>query len=881
MRSLYLHYLDVLQRWLQSLAPPITAWCRDHGPEARQALAVAGLYLAVVGIGDVLLEHLLLAQSRALFPLLTPVFKPQAPTIYAELIDYLAVAGALIGAIVLADWRKTLPVVWGAGVALTERLALPTLAIALTLAAAVTAPLAKAFFVLSVIASVVRLLLGPRTDLALSPRMARLAGAGSLLVVLTAAGIMAAAWYPVRLTNDYIEASDRVVLPPETPGGAPTGITMTRAQAIDCLKALDDQRATAQSGEDNVLSDRDRLLIAGVLGAMGNGSAMRLSFSDLRVPRATETGAVDCLHPLSEVQASRMREALQTTGAWQSEPGRTLYHHAYVFVPAMHLLKYGLSSPIPYLYGFGNTAFHALLMAADPDSLTRYFETFPIAQLVGLVVIVGAVGLMADSLVPLPAALALALIAYAHIGFETVQLASGFSPLRYAGLALQMVSIVWMLRRPSWATIVGLLVALAASLLWNKEFGIIGLAGQILALNAPELRIKPVERVLLVAGALGIVTGALFALSVVSNGFLATIQVGFFRIAMPTIDGPDFTRLSLAVIGSGIVLFGMSRRFEGVERRIRLCLIPVLGVLMIKFLYYYAAIHFWLTMAFVLPMVLVFLDWGRLRQGGSVQAAASCRTMLTSIVIVCVALTCLIEAVRYTSAAHQRDDIMIAPFVTGKWQSLGETFTTTTPAALITQRVAALRSVLQPNDTVLLLSPFDHLLAFYANPQRYCGHFDNVTNLVTYRMIEDVAACARQAPHALIVTDAALETPCPTDWRRAYVNTVECSCKRALMQSVKAVFNALRPDLVLVKTDGPLSFYRMRDERLRVQQHSTDIRPSSGTSQQLVARAWYAFPPQQQEAVLRILAIAVTQPDNQEHRRSQLMERLYAPRLAY
>ena len=137
-----------------------------------------------------------------------------------------------------------------------------------------------------------------------------------------------------------------------------------------------------------------------------------------------------------------------------------------------------------------------------------------------------------------------------------------------------------------------------------------------------------------------------------------------------------------------------------------------------------------------------------------------------------------------------------------------------TPEAPVVNRVRAVGSQLTKGDTVLFLSPFDHLLSLYVNPEHYCGHFELLVNLVTYPLVQTVIECIKRTSQVLVVYDDASEIPCPKSWRGKYYDLRSCGAKAALKANAQLIIQALGGDLMLVKKIGALSFYRHARPRL-------------------------------------------------------------------
>lgn len=87
--------------------------------------------------------------------------------------------------------------------------------------------------------------------------------------------------------------------------------------------------------------------------------------------------------PICDGATERIEYVAQAS-YWQAATGRLLFHHSLLYVPARHWLSYGIDKSVRCLYGYGNTAFHAVLMMLGGGTLSAYFSTYPIALLTGL-----------------------------------------------------------------------------------------------------------------------------------------------------------------------------------------------------------------------------------------------------------------------------------------------------------------------------------------------------------------------------------------------------------------------------------------------------------------------------------------------------------------
>ncbi|MBW5435836.1 hypothetical protein FXB41_13895 [Bradyrhizobium canariense] len=580
-----------------------------------------------------------------------------------------------------------------------------------------------------------------------------LALVAGLLVCAVLAWPVLAAWYPVIIPNDYLEAVDRFRL--KTSTGT---IDISRDQMSDCLSKMG-----AKDGTEEVPSPND--------------------------PPATFSCAG---LSLSVDEWSGLQDSLVSTTGWQGEVGRTLFHHSYIFVPAQHLLTYGIDRAVPYLYGYGNTLMHAALMRLDGGpTLSSYFSTFPVAELAGiagialLVLLVGRSGWVAV------AAFALSLAAFYSITYVPVFLAASFSPARYVGLLFQLASICVCCRNPANTRLLLLLpLAAAASLFWNTEFALLGLVGQGLLTIAPVMQLTLMRRILLLGSlaACALVYPMLFW---TSPDIIRTVQLSFFNIGMPFLGPRDALWFFASLIAIEAGLFGLALLFLKPERTLRLCYLPVLGLLIVKYIYNPSSPHLYLVHTLLWPALLLYLP----------PIAASMRPFI-AVVAVCIAA---VAGSIYKSDAAAFRKLFADDYAISNWPSLGESIGFVAPEEPISERVASIREHIGPDDTLIFLSPFDQVLSFYVNPKTVCGHFDILSNLASHAIEDVILACATRSPKTLIVYDRATESPCPT----GYLQTQSrCALKATTKANLTALRDKLLPSVKLVGSDRNLLFYR-------------------------------------------------------------------------
>jgi len=791
-------------------------YIRDRIPLSFADLTVLSVYIFAIGFCNWVIERALFRQSMDLFYNLAIGFRPGLPGVHSVFVNYSVLIGGLIagffGYYFLSYFSKlkffiyeTVRRSWGKCFAVACVLAMITpYAFSQVCFLATIILLAICYFVLDTEKD--------EQHVVGSKSVNKNIVIGILIITVVVSMMqMASAWYPIRFVNDYIEIPGLIRLPKINEVAGEPATYLDKLSAIDCEKAFENNiNKKINLRQDTFKHKATKLLEA--VSKNDNVSKSKLvdSFIKNGMELSDEMASmVTCSTPLNNFQADHMMMPLKITSEWESKAGRTFYHHSYIMVPMAHLLKYGLSTPIPYLYGLGNTAFHAMLMMGKPLTITEYFSTFPIAQLTGLLVILAVVFYITRNLMAVPVTLAMMLIPYALMEYENLQLAPGFSPLRYAGLAIQIASVFCLFRGSSMVRAVLFVAAAVFSFVWNKEFAIIGFASQMLALILPQLKINSTKRFTLIAACLVLASVTYAALGDLSKGFLDTVHIGMFKISVFPMEWAALAETLFYVALFSIISIVLVRRFPDSERAPRFCMMPMMALLLLKFIYYKFAVHLLFVLGFILPMSMVFFDWkSQCNLPCRISLNTADRHKMSAFLACLVVAVCFVFATHYKNAAQRRDEMMIKPFKTFVWDGLGESFSTTTQADPIVSRMTALRAEMKPDDRVLFLSPFDHLMSFYANPKKYCGHFEYLTNLATYSLIDDVVTCAKTSPNILVVYDEAVEHKCPTSWRADYYDEDQCVVKKKLTLSLQDIMHDLKANLVLVNKAGPLSFYR-------------------------------------------------------------------------
>lgn len=607
--------------------------------------------------------------------------------------------------------------------------------------------------------------------------------------------IAGSGWYPVGIQSDFSELNDYFI----TSGTGPNAKTISRARLLPYLQWLDYDTCRA-----------------GGAGKCVRTYVGRPDINPCRAPSPAQCVKPDVPRP-QDISARDFDDSfwgsidnvIRNTGMRQPNPGGVLYHHASVYVPAAHLLKYGLSAPVPYLYGLGSTALYSLVFAVASPTLSTYFNVYPFMMLLGIVSIALTAGYAARSPIVGVAALGLCFVTVCSMGFGFLILSPGFNPMRYVGLSLQVASIFYMFRtsRSSHA-VIALLSAMLLSVIWNTEFGLFGIVGQMLALLSPRLTIQTRTRTVAVLASI-VLAVVVVVLRQSHQYLLHTNDLMYLGVLTPKeLDPANYRMFLLKILASGIALTVSTFFFEKNERHARLCILPILAELLVKYIYIPQTVHLMSSLVFVLPMLLIYAPWPRV---GELQSwIINSRRLIAVAACIFLVNSCYPQATALRAAGIGYRDDLVTPFKSDNWQALGETIRFAAPGTAIERRVSTIHAELKPNDSLTVLSPFDFLLSFYTNPKRYCGHFEVMTNLATTRDMNTIAACIRHSPNMLVVYDKALTTDCPRDSHGRALLFIEsgCDAKNLYKRDLRSLFDKLAPDLMLVRETANLKLYR-------------------------------------------------------------------------
>lgn len=232
-------------------------------------------------------------------------------------------------------------------------------------------------------------------------------------------------------------------------------------------------------------------------------------------------------------------------------------------------------------------------------------------------------------------------------------------------------------------------------------------------------------------------------------------------------------------------------------------MLPMLAVLQTKYLVNPSFVHVWFTLLLTLPVAILFVPW---REWTTRRMIAVCE-----IISVAAVGLCFSSLRQYNIQADRIASNYYSFYQLHSWSDLGENLTTPTPSAGIAERVQAIRERAGTYDKLLVLSPFDFLMGFYANPEHYCGHFDILTNLITSGTFNSIVQCVKNSPRVMVVYDEALNIPCTEVKYPFSYDRASCEAKRTLKKMETGVLRAVKPYLVETARVGSLTFYSRND----------------------------------------------------------------------
>lgn len=602
---------------------------------------------------------------------------------------------------------------------------------------------------------------------------------------------------PVKFPSEFYELPDEFFVAWPWIEESHTPIKFSRTEIVDCLGKpgedfLNEDFFNDVSEDTKKKLDSDRLEAGRSLWATPRNQWSIPDWKDACEALRDRMGAHGIAPYVSTFYASQ---------SWNAQAGRQLYHHSYIFVPALHLLKYGLNSPMVYVYGLGNTAMFAAGMKLFGENLTGYFKSIPYIEFVSFLVL-GLLALyVSRSVAAALTATVAALGCFMAITPEAINLAVGFNPSRYIGLLVQIATVFSLFRGPTAVRMPILFIGGLVSLLWNVEFGLIGCVAQGLALLAPRHGVHLLARIMSAAAFALASFAMIYLLSNVgqSDSLIRTVWVTFFNIAVPAVSEAWLIQFWIGAVIFAAVAIYLATSNNRSEMYPKLCMLPMLAVLQTKYLVNPSFVHVWFTLLLTLPVAILFVPW---REWTTRRMIAVCE-----IISVAAVGLCFSSLRQYNIQADRIASNYYSFYQLHSWSDLGENLTTPTPSAGIAERVQAIRERAGTYDKLLVLSPFDFLMGFYANPEHYCGHFDILTNLITSGTFNSIVQCVKNSPRVMVVYDEALNIPCTEVKYPFSYDRASCEAKRTLKKMETGVLRAVKPYLVETARVGSLTFY--------------------------------------------------------------------------
>jgi hypothetical protein len=769
-----------------------------HDPQFRRLCLVLGAAFMLMGIADWVFNSFFLRASQSVHGQLLPGFRTPKASYKKEIVDYLVVvvfAAILMAACWTINFRSKILLIKIDALNTT----IPSV-ILFGVGYAAPVSLSAVCFFLAAVA------FGLRSCGALISESAQSRGRsysnqmilGAMLVgsIVIASTVIYRSSTPAKFPSEFYELPDEFLVAWPWAEGNQAPIKFSRTELVDCLAEPNPGVLSDGHGDASKKVDTARL---------EEGRSLWATARDKWSTQDWKAACEALREKLGPDGIAPYASTFYASQTWNAQPGRQLYHHSYVFVPARHLMKYGFNSPMVYVYGVGNTAMFAAGMKLFGENLTGYFTSIPYIWFISFLVLALVVLYISRSVAGTLTATVAALGCFMAITPEAIDLAVGFNPSRYIGLLVQIATVFSLFRGPTPVRMPILFIGGLFSLFWNVEFGLIGCVAQGLALLAPRGGTPLLARIISAAAFALASLATLYLLSQVgqSESFIRTVWVTFFNIAVPVITKTWLTRfwISAALFtAAGIYLAASNDRPEMYPK---LCMLPMLAVLQTKYLVNPSFVHVWFTLLLTLTVAILFVPWREWKTRRSIAVG--------EIISVLAIVLCFVQLRPYNTKANDVARYYYSFYQLHSWSDLGENLKTPTPSARIAERVQAVRERAGTYDKILILSPFDFLMGFYANPEQYCGHFDILTNLITFGTINSIVECVKKSPKVMVVYDEALNVPC-TEARSPFTyDRDSCEAKRKLKEAENGLLREIKPYLVETSKAGSLTFYSSND----------------------------------------------------------------------
>jgi len=510
-----------------------------------------------------------------------------------------------------------------------------------------------------------------------------------------------------------------------------------------------------------------------------------------------------------EFTTSNLTESLSLLNAWQGENGRILYHHSYVFIPAAHFLKYGTISTIPFVYGIGNTIFSAILMklSAPSQSISGYFNTIPIAAIVGIALIALLCFYVSNNFLVGFLTLVISLGCYYSISYTPVLLAASFNPARFIGIVIQIFSIFYLSRRENIIAVILLVSSALFSLFWNFEFGVIGFFGQLSMLILCQAFKNSYQRLFSLTLLILSLLLSFKLLKPINTDITESINFGLYNIGVPIMPMDAIIATILTIFSAQFILIFINQRQKTAIKFAKFSAGIILAFLSLKYFFNPSPPHLYLILLFIAPLYVSMMPWSNACD----KKIPVIEALLLSIISVYAIFFTYDAGEKYANESLAFHNKFISNFNTQEWASFGEKIKIVTPEKPIEERVVAINKVLaneNPNVKLLILSPYDHIVSFYVNPKTYCGHFELLTNVLTKNDINTIKKCVENARYVEVIYDNALKAQCPLELN----SSINPGCAKKLMVKNNLVYlmDEIKPLLNKHQTIGDLTFYNKK-----------------------------------------------------------------------
>ena len=493
-------------------------------------------------------------------------------------------------------------------------------------------------------------------------------------------------------------------------------------------------------------------------------------------------------------QEEILESVIRDSELLNSGQDRIFYHHAYVIIPSLHIIKYGLINKFPYLYGVGNTYFSSLLIKYSGGNITGYFNSYPIAQIIGILFITVLVGYITKSIEAAVFSGLLVFFFLSKLGFENILLAPGFNPIRYLGICLQIAALKYFSELSNKKGGLLLLISSIVSGLWNFEYFSFGVLAQATYLLLSIKNNNIFKRIRLIAVLLGIFLLMALFTKYITGEYIQTMQLAVLGL-FTYLSTKDLLILIFVINLILLLLVKHSKKyFQDNELYFRLSILFLGLLLFSKYIFYPHRLHLIASMIMIAPLTLIFIDWKR------VNLLIKFSLLVFSLYIVLTIFNYKIDGTKFINSN-------VKAFNVNYWNNLNEKFFSSMPEDEIFRRVKLIKEEDGKFDRLLILSPYDHLISAFVNPKEYCGHFELNLNLLTNDFINKVIECVKKHPDTLIIYDDMLRFNCEIS---KFKNDTTCKFYNITKSGPLSVYESLSPNLVLEKKEGPLTFYRYK-----------------------------------------------------------------------